>query len=408
MHDDGGHWLDNTSLIQKPMNEKKQEELIQQGKLSKFHQFSRQIPKCIVRASAYVHIHMGNHNADTVYKEPYVLSKDIKIYHYNSRGFAQFKAKIELGGSAFERNTKLGRNVGIHVRYFYQGIKNGTLNAKTEYKKNIGTLCMDDCIPLMIKDTFVRDFFYLRDIESQFPKIMSFKTMLRKIKQGASIARFGDGEFDIAMQRNKDDPYQKPSDELSKRLLTILHRPSDDKLIVCIPPFNAEHNNIFNFRDGLSFWKWYWRERWETLSPLFVNKEYGNSFFSRDSVFYELTLNELKSIWNNHKVCFVVPENGRFEYDERLFGNIKIKTEISVPATNAFNEYDRIIKECKKQPQDTLFLIAAGPTATVLSYDLSQCGYQALDIGHFTNCYRQYLGEAKRPEAYPMKKETKK
>ena len=140
----------------------------------------------------------------------------------------------------------------------------------------------------------------------------------------------------------------------------------------------------------------------------FVNKLYGNSFFSRDAVFYELTLNELKSIWNKRNVCFVVPENGRFEYDERLFRNIKSKTEIYVPATSAFDDYNRILKECKKQPLDTLFFIAAGPTATVLASDLSKLGYQALDMGHFTNCYRQYLGEAKQPEAYPMQKETKK
>lgn len=404
MHDNGGHWLDNTNMIVKPLGEQMQEKLIKDNKLSKFHQFSRQIPKCIVRASAYIHIHEGNHNADTVYKEPRILSSEIKIYHYNSRGLEHFKRKIMNGGAAFERNNKLGRDVGVHIRYFYEGIKNGTLIVEQEFEKNIGKYCLEECNKLMVPDTFVHDFFYLRDIEKKFPKIMGFSEMLEKIKSGASIARFGDGEFDIGLQRNKNDPYQKPSDRLSENLMKILHTPSNDKLIVCIPPFNAAHNNIFNFRDGLSFWQWYWRERWEMLSPLFVNKEYGNAFFSRESVFYELALDDLKGIWQNRNVCFVVPENGRFEYDDRLFDNIKNKTEINVPATHAFDEYDRILQQCKQQSTDTLFFIAAGPTATVLTYDLSQAGYQALDMGHFTNSYRQYLGEAKQPEAYPMKR----
>lgn len=30
-----------------------------------------------------------------------------------------------------------------------------------------------------------------------------------------------------------------------------------------------------------------------------------------------------------------------------------------------------------------MFIIALGPTATVLAYDLSEAGYQALDMGHF-------------------------
>ena len=33
-------------------------------------------------------------------------------------------------------------------------------------------------------------------------------------------------------------------------------------------------------------------------------------------------------------------------------------------------------------PKSVLFLVALGPTATVLAYDLSKIGYQAIDIGH--------------------------
>lgn len=48
-----------------------------------------------------------------------------------------------------------------------------------------------------------------------------------------------------------------------------------------------------------------------------------------------------------------------------------------------------------------------GPTATVLAVELSDNGYQALDMGHFPNCYLEFLGEAKRPEVYPMTKSVK-
>lgn len=408
MLDTGGDWRDNITMIDKHLSDTEISELQAAGKLSRFNQFTRQIPKVAIRASEYVHIHMGNHNADTVYWYPRTMANDIVIYHFSSRGRQRFRDKMITGGAAFERNTKLGRDVGAHWRYFYNGFRDGTLNIDTEYDKSIGTLLNPNIISkISHTDTFIRDFCNLMDIKAKFPKIMDFVDMLQMIKSGASLARFGDAEFDIAMQRNKEDPYQRPSDELSRRLLEILKRPSDKNLIVCIPPFNALHNNIANFRDGLSFWQWYWRERWDTLSPLFTNHEYGNSFFSRDAVFYELGIDDLTSIWRNRNVCFVVPENGRFENDERIFGNIKSKTEIHVPATSAFDDYDRILSECMQQPADTLFFIAAGPTATVLAYDLSNAGYQALDMGHFTNCYRQYLGEAKQPEAYPMKKEKK-
>ena len=111
-------------------------------------------------------------------------------------------------------------------------------------------------------------------------------------------------------------------------------------------------------------------------------------------------------MWDGRKVVFVVGKNGRFIFDDRLFGNIKQKEMVYVPATSAYSEYDRILGECKKFDSDYLFLIAAGPTAVVLAYDLSHLGYQAIDMGHISNCYLQYLGEAGAPESIPMEKKN--
>ena len=33
-------------------------------------------------------------------------------------------------------------------------------------------------------------------------------------------------------------------------------------------------------------------------------------------------------------------------------------------------------------PKDKLFILALGPMATVLAYDLARLGYRALDLGH--------------------------
>ena len=41
-----------------------------------------------------------------------------------------------------------------------------------------------------------------------------------------------------------------------------------------------------------------------------------------------------------------------------------------------------------------LILIALGPTATVLSYDLNRLGYQAIDIGHIDIEYEWFLKNA--------------
>jgi hypothetical protein len=97
----------------------------------------------------------------------------------------------------------------------------------------------------------------------------------------------------------------------------------------------------------------------------------------------------------------VVPKNGRFVFDERLFGNIGGRSEVNVPPNNAFAEYDRILAECLAKPKDSLFFISAGMTATVLAADLADAGRQALDMGHFPNCYLEHIGEAPPPEKTP-------
>ena len=42
-----------------------------------------------------------------------------------------------------------------------------------------------------------------------------------------------------------------------------------------------------------------------------------------------------------------------------------------------------------------VFILALGPTATVLAFDLAKHGYRALDLGHFDLQYEHHLRQAK-------------
>ena len=61
---------------------------------------------------------------------------------------------------------------------------------------------------------------------------------------------------------------------------------------------------------------------------------------------------------------------------------------------NAFSAYSQILEEVSKVDKSRLILIALGPTATVLAYDLSKQGYQAIDIGHLDVEYEWFLQSA--------------
>lgn len=403
MLDEGGVFLNNTKKISTPPSQKVVDKLIALGSLAKYHQFSRQIPKVVVRASEYSYIANGNH--DAVVERPHrkILSNQISIYHFSSRGLTQFKKKNIDNGCELCLNNKDLR-FGVHWRYFYEQFSRG-VSAQDLYNKYTGKNCLSDLAGCWVEGKTISDVMFLRGIKDDFPQMLSFKEMLDRILAGSSLIRYGDAEFDIGfIQENKEDPYQRPSARLTQRLALILEK-DDPRILVCIPPIESEHNNIRNFRRGhFDFWEWYWIHRWNRLSGYIKNKVYGNSFFSRDAVFYELDVSEIAKIWNGRRVVFVYSKEGRFIFEPRLFSGIKEMFEVFVPATNDFDDYDRILSECLKFPKDVLFFISAGPTACVLVDDLAKAGYQALDMGHFPNCYLQYLGESPAPESLPLDK----
>ena len=135
------------------------------------------------------------------------------------------------------------------------------------------------------------------------------------------------------------------------------------------------------------------------------NRKYGDTIITREPVIWGLRA--YRKIWEGRKVVFITSKNGRFDNDKRFFDNIKETNFIDIPPVDAFDKYEEILKEAKKYPKDYLFLIAAGPTATVLAYDLHKSGYQAIDIGHLPNCYQCGKKEKPIPEELPMIRNTK-
>lgn len=243
----------------------------------------------------------------------------------------------------------------------------------------------------------------LNNIEKQFPEVLSTSDTLERIVKGRlSVCRFGDAEFDVLDALNPGDYYQKPSKELSQRLKEVLEYRSDNKVLVCIPPFNSSTNNLKNFYRRLTFWEVYWLKRFDQISRYLFYPQYGNSFISRDSVFYENDVEAIKQIWKGRKVVFVYGEGGRFKTGSPLFDNIISYEVVTVPPSSAFDNYARILNACLGYSQEYVFIIAAGPTATVLAFDLAKEGYQALDLGHIPNCYEQYLGIMPCPEVIPL------
>ena len=172
-----------------------------------------------------------------------------------------------------------------------------------------------------------------------------------------------------------------------------------DSLLICVPRFLTNMDNISN--EVKTFWKYSLlrnQSAWDYY--LEENRIYGDTQFTRfymdlkDKSSSAQIIGEIKSLWKNRDVIIVEGKESRLGVGNDLFIDSNSVRRIICPAENAYCYYDRILCETKKLGRDYLFIIALGPTATVLAYDLSREGFQAIDMGHIDIEYEWFLRQS--------------
>lgn len=232
---------------------------------------------------------------------------------------------------------------------------------------------------------------------TQPPKVISNNDTIDKIiEDKSSVSRFGDGELHLLMQ-TKDLKFQRRSNELSTRLMEILIS-NEENLLICIPKIFSNSDLKVRTKQSRHFWKdhlanyrlvWY-----KHLNP---EKVYYSSTFTRNYIAMkeksklENYFENLKKIWDKRDLLIIEGEFSRFGVGNNLLNNAKSICRILAPNENAFEKYEQILNEAIKYSKDKLILIALGPTATILAYDLHKIGYQAIDIGHLDVEFEWYL-----------------
>lgn len=238
------------------------------------------------------------------------------------------------------------------------------------------------------------------------PKIKSIdETMDYIINNKSSLARYGDGE--LALINNLSIGFQDKNIELSTRLKEILKIQSSN-ILICIP---GAINSTDNFTDSA---KQCWQEHFKTgriswLKHINLKFEYGDASMTRLYMDYkdkkncERYFNKIKRIWDRRNIVIIEGRYTGLGVGNDLFKNALSIRRIVAPNQNAYGKYERIYEEAIKIDKNDLILIALGPTATVLAYDLSKLGYQAIDIGHIDIEYEWFLRGAREKIAIEKK-----
>jgi len=212
-----------------------------------------------------------------------------------------------------------------------------------------------------------------------------------------SISRYGDGEL-RSMLNKGNDAFQPQSPELSKRLKEVLSSDLENLIIGLPGPLcSVKTESLAAKYFWLRFINLYGNSISEYLS---AERVYGNAGISRfylglkDKRLSVQILEKLKKIWDRKEILIIEGEFSRMGVGNDLFENAASLSRLICPAENAFAKYDDILKAAKKYGKDRQILIALGPTATVLSYDLAKSGYWAIDIGHIDVEYMWMLSKA--------------
>ncbi|MEH7130442.1 SP_1767 family glycosyltransferase [Neobacillus drentensis] len=219
------------------------------------------------------------------------------------------------------------------------------------------------------------------------------ETLDKIINDKCSVSRYGNGEFNIMFKGEQF--FQEYDKELSLRLIEVIRSQSKNH-IVCIPDV---FSNLDKFTErAQNFWNSYLSlNRSKIYRNLVKKKVYYDAMMTRLYLDYkdkskaEERFLKFRMIWDNREIILVEGEQSRLGAGNNLFSNAKSLKRILCPAENAFSKYKEIINEVRKYDKSSLILLALGPTATVLAYDFSNMGYQAVDIGNVDIEYEWFL-----------------
>lgn len=238
--------------------------------------------------------------------------------------------------------------------------------------------------------------------------IVSIEDTIDEIVQNRkSVSRFGDGEFKW-MIGIPQLSFEQQSEELSDRLSEVVQS-SEENHLVCIS--RALANLDYNSKKAVAYWEeTLGRSGKQLMKYLDPQRTYYNANITR---FYLYDVNRervlsrfgrLRMIWDNRNILIVEGEYSRLGVGNDLFDNASTIRRIIAPSKNAFSKYHDIF-ECTKHwyEEEDCILIALGPTATILAFDLARENMQAVDIGHIDIEYEWFLHGYNSKAAIPGK-----
>jgi len=229
-----------------------------------------------------------------------------------------------------------------------------------------------------------KDITDIKELLKSYPKILpadkSLDLLLKHPEK--SLIRMGDCE--IALMNGEDSFSNDYDPKLAYRLCQIVKDVNNKKFYLGLKILSFETKNFFISKNFLI------NGRNKNLKPLFEKRKNDtilNAWVNSVHMHGTNKIPLIKKLWEKKDIVFITGKNSSFKYIDFFFDNAKsINFEYGLNF-NAFDDMDNLFNKCCKYPKETLFIVALGPTGSVISYDLINKGYKVLDLGGFTTRY---------------------
>lgn len=231
----------------------------------------------------------------------------------------------------------------------------------------------------------------------KLPPILSIEeTINRVIGNKMSIARFGDSEY--LYLTGGSDGLQKTNAILKEGLKRAILNRNPNLLISLVDYEKTEEKT---WRAKMSAKMFHSRTISGYHYLLDQKYEYGNSNMTRfyigrkDKTDSHRLFKKCKKLWENRDIIIFEGQLTRFGYGNDLFDNCLSIKRVLCPCKGAFEFYDKILAFAKTLPKESLLIFALGASATIAAADLTDSGYQVIDIGNLDIEYEWFLRGAK-------------
>jgi len=213
----------------------------------------------------------------------------------------------------------------------------------------------------------------------RYPNVVDEFDTLNRVCAGASIARYGDGEFNLV--RGGNCVSQRKAPGVQVELQNIL-KSNDPNLLVAIPRLDPRSPKNVN-------WDKCCKQYFTYLSP---KKQYFSAFITRpDSAPWIATkeyFDQIESLWAGKDITMVYGSKRSLSAEFPAMQSAKSISVVETDYAHTYFKIDLLVRGVQLMKNRTVLLMC-GPTATCLAARLAG-DFHAIDLGHIGMWWRAY------------------